>query len=645
LAEVFFSQDAGELDPGDYAGIHVLTERIEHAPGRLPLVESSGGDATEADITGGYILKIDHNEGNDFSWRTGYALSANGQSSVILVSPSAGDVTVAQRDYIRGYVGRMEAALVADRDSGWTQRTSLDYIDRASWVDHHLINTFVCNPDALVRSAYFTKAPSGRLVAGPVWDFDRALGSYWDARSFRWNVWCGVGATDVWRTGWWGLLAQDPEFVQDWIDRWQSLRRSELSEESLVANVEALARTIGPEAAARDAARWPDNAHPDGNYAAVIENLKRWLTQRAQWIDEQFVAPPRVGAAEALTFSAAPGAELVYTLDGSDPRSLGGKVAPTARITAGPLVVALTANVHVRAYRANATDNIPGSPWSSVVGGAHSSGLSPKSRLVNLSARAQIGAGENALMMGAVVADTTGKRYLSRAIGPGLTRFGASGVVADPRLSLHEPNGRELGSNAAWQNAVDATELPRHFKAVGAFPLAAGSMDSALTAELRAGAYTFQVKSLTGGEGIGLAELYELDGAGRTANVSIRARVRPAENALIAGFVVQGSAYQRVLVRAIGPTLAGMGVAGALSDPVLTVYSGQAMVATNDTWSSTVDLASLENATRAANAFTLAPNSEDAALLLTLPPGAYTVELKGKADAEGLALLEIYDVP
>jgi hypothetical protein len=645
FAEVFFSTDGGELDPSDYAGIYVITDRIERGPARVDLAEPSGADPADAAITGGYILKIDHNEGNDFSWNAEYPLSEDGQSSVILVSPQSSDATAAQREYIRGYVRRMEAALVADAATGWTKRTSLDYIDRASWVDHHLINTFACNPDALVRSAYFNKDRGGKLVAGPVWDFDRALGSYWDGRSFRWNVWSGIGGTDVWHTGWWGLLAQDPEFIQDWIDRWQSLRRTELSRDNLIAQIETLARTIGPAAAARDADRWRDNANPHGNYVALIEHLQNWVTQRAQWIDEQFVAPPLITRGTMLTFTAPVGTELAYTLDGYDQRSLGGNVAPTAQMISGPLVVPANANVHVRAYRASLSGAFPESPWSSAVGGERSSPLTPQSRLINLSARALVGTGENALMVGAVVADTTAKRYLSRAIGPGLTRFGASGVVPDPRLALHGSNGVELCHNAAWQTADNAADLPRHFKTVGAFPLTEGSADSALTSEMPAGPYTLQVTTPTGNEGIGLGELYELDTNGRTVNVSIRARIRPGDGALIGGFVVQGSAYKRILVRAVGPTLEGMGVSHALSDPLLTVYAGQTLVASNDRWSSTSDVASLEKAARAANTFPLPPNSGDAALLLTLPPGSYTVELKGKADTEGVALLEIYDVP
>ena len=68
-------------------------------------------------------------------------------------------------------------------------------------------------------------------------------------------------------------------------------------------------------------------------------------------------------------------------------------------------------------------------------------------------------------------------------------------------------------------------------------------------------------------------------------------------------------------------------------------------MAANDRWSSGQDSIPLTTATREVGAFNLAANSEDAALLITLPPGPYTVEVKGKDGSEGVALLEIYDVP
>ncbi len=646
FTEVYLNTDGGDLTNTDYAGIYVLSDRIENSKGRVDIKDLSPSDVSGNALTGGYILKIDSKDPDEIGWRTTHGVPENGTSSVVLVYPSAGNVAPAQVTYIRDYVQAMENALYADRDSGWSQRTHLDYLDRASWVDHHLLNTFTSNPDALQRSAYFTKDRLGKLQAGPVWDFDRALGSYWDERSYEYTVWSGVGSVDFWRTGWWGIIARDPEFMQDWVDRWQSLRRADLSNPNLIRLVEALGAQIGQDAVTRDVARWPDNLSPYGNYTAHLDHLKGWVTLRAQWIDDQFVREPAaVKAGPSITFTAPAGARLAYTLDGSDPRSLGGEVAVNATLTSAPVTLPATANVHVRSYRVELRNTFPGSPWSSAVGADTSSPLTPRARIVNLSSRAVASVGDDALIAGVVVADTVAKRYVSRAIGPGLALFGATGVLPDPQLTVFSGTGTELFRNNGWERGPDAVALPGYFKSVGAFPLTTGSLDAALATDLKAGAYTLQITSPTSRSGLALAELYELDTNGRTVNLSSRARVRADDGALIGGFVVQGPAYKRMLLRAVGPTLAAFGLTGALRDPVLTLYSGQTVVATNDRWEAADNAAAIIAATKNAGAFALGAGSEDAALLITLPPGAFTVEVKGKNNTEGVALLEIYEVP
>jgi hypothetical protein len=99
-----------------------------------------------------------------------------------------------------------------------------------------------------------------------------------------------------------------------------------------------------------------------------------------------------------------------------------------------------------------------------------------------------------------------------------------------------------------------------------------------------------------------------------------------------------------MLIRAVGPTLAAFGVSTALADPVITVYSGQTTIVTNDDWSS-AGATLVSAASASVGAFTLPDGSRDAGLLITLPPGAYTVEVSGKDNTEGVALLEIYAVP
>jgi hypothetical protein len=645
LTEVFFNTGGDDLDSADYAGIYVLTDRIRIEKGRVDIAELSASDVSAPAVTGGYILKIDPPDADELSWRSDRGVPAAADTAIVLVAPDSGDIAPAQLEYIQSYVRRMENALHADRASGWAQRTYLDYIDRPSWIDHHILNVIASNPDGLHRSAYFTKPRGGKLQAGPVWDFDRALGAYWDDRTSVIDTWSGVGGeSDFWRTGWWGILAEDPDFVQEWVDRWQSLRVTHLATPALATLTENLAKSVG-DAAERDAARWPDNASVYGSYAAQISVLKDWLGQRAGWIDAQFVGrPTAVTAGGIVTFTAPEGAQLIYTLDGTDPRLIGGGIAPNAVVTSEPLSVSASANIRVRSYVPGMEGGIPSAPWSSMIGSTGAGIIAGHSRLVNLSGRAIAGADAQSMVIGLGVADTESKRFLARAIGPGLEAFGTANALGEPRLRVLAASGIELQTNVGWQTSPDAAQLKEAATSVGAFQLGDESADSAVIATLLNGTYSIEIASNNSQTGVVLAELFELETSGRMTNLSIRGNVGSG-NPLIAGFVVQGTARKRFLIRAIGPALAELGMSEVLADPVLTLYSGTAVIATNDHWSAADNAAVIEAARKTVGAFPLREESEDAALFVTLPPGAYTLELRGKDDATGTALLEIHGIP
>ena len=88
-----------------------------------------------------------------------------------------------------------------------------------------------------------------------------------------------------------------------------------------------------------------------------------------------------------------------------------------------------------------------------------------------------------------------------------------------------------------------------------------------------------------------------------------------------------------------------LGFSEVLADPVITLYSGSAVIATNDHWAASENAAVIEAARKIVGAFPLHPESEDTALFVTLPAGAYTVEIRGKEDAGGTALLELHEIP
>jgi|LauGreSuBDMM15SN_2_FD.fasta_scaffold15533_1 M6 family metalloprotease-like protein len=127
-------------------------------------------------------------------------------------------------------------------------------------------------------------------------------------------------------------------------------------------------------------------------------------------------------------------------------------------------------------------------------------------RMINLSARNLVGTGANILIAGFSLAGTGKKQVLIRAVGPGLSQFGLTGVLADPLLRVFDASNTLVTSNDSWASRLSTT-----FTQVGAFALPAGSKDAALLATLNAGtSYTAQVSGSDGGTGEALVEVYEV---------------------------------------------------------------------------------------------------------------------------------------
>ena len=118
--------------------------------------------------------------------------------------------------------------------------------------------------------------------------------------------------------------------------------------------------------------------------------------------------------------------------------------------------------------------------------------------------------------------------------------------------------------------------------------------------------------------------------------------VGTGSSVMTSGFVITGNSTETVLIRAVGPTLATYGVTGVLAQPTLTVYNASGTsVASNTVWGGGSTLTSAMNQV---SAFPLPAASADSAVLVTLPAGAYTVQVSGVNGATGNALVEIYEV-
>jgi outer membrane protein assembly factor BamB/subtilisin family serine protease len=270
-------------------------------------------------------------------------------------------------------------------------------------------------------------------------------------------------------------------------------------------------------------------------------------------------------------------------------------------------------------------------------------------RLINLSVRTVAGSGDTTLITGFVVAGSAGaepKQLLVRGIGPGLSPFGVTGILPDPSLVLADGDGRTLALNDNWGGAADIVAAGSR---VGAFALSdAGSRDAALLTSLGSGQFTARISGAGNAAGVALAEVYDAtsslgSGAGATLrliNLSVRAQAGAGDQVLIAGFVV-ADGPRRVLIRAVGPGLSAFGVNGVLADPQLDLYRDQTRIDGNGDWSGNPIVT---QAGQRVGAFALAPGAKDAALVVLLSPGAYSVQAKGVDGGTGVALVEVYEI-
>lgn len=277
----------------------------------------------------------------------------------------------------------------------------------------------------------------------------------------------------------------------------------------------------------------------------------------------------------------------------------------------------------------------------------HSSPSPAPGSIANLAARAAAGGAGSELITGFVISPGGTKTVLVRAVGPRLADFGVPDALSQPVLTVFR-DAATIAANTRWTSAANAGEIRAVTPRVGAFALPENGADSALLLTLAPGAYTAQVGAPAGDPGnIALVEIYDADPAGpaRLLNASIRGRVGAGANLLIPGLVIGPGATKTLLVRAIGPGLREFGVGDPLAQPVLDLFAGPQDFAQNIGWGHSPRASAIRDAARAVGAFALAEGGRDSALLITLSPGAYTIQVSGANNTTGAALAEVYEVP
>lgn len=263
------------------------------------------------------------------------------------------------------------------------------------------------------------------------------------------------------------------------------------------------------------------------------------------------------------------------------------------------------------------------------IGAFELNGLVPAT-LANISTRVRVEIGDGAPIGGFIIAGTQPKKVIIRAIGPSLT---LADKLANPTLELYQGDTL-LASNDNWgdssnpQTIIDSTIPPTN------------NLEASIVATLAGNGtnYTAILRGANNGTGIGVVQVYDLDSSvnSKLANISTRGFVQTDDNVVFAGMIVLGQVPQKVIIRAIAPSL---GIAGKLSDPTLQLVDANgAQLAFNDNWRIGGQEAQII-------ATTIPPSNDlESAIVYDLQANAanYTAIVRGAGGATGIAVVEIY---
>ena len=377
--EVFLiGNETNALTAASYAGLYVLEERVKAGDGRVPVDPiASPSDVTQPNLSGSYLFKTDRNDADEFYWRTARNFPNSAGRYMVLGYPKIDTAQPEQCRYIVDAFNAFEDTVYGSDPMNPTNGVPC-LIDLPSWVDFHIYKMFSMDVDLLTLSTWFHKDRSGKIMAGPLWDFDRSLGPYgYSETSFpnvkRWDAWTFSPEPFI-RGDFWGKLHAQPAFQRLYWDRWFELRRGVWSETNLVATINRLEAQIPDAAAERDIVKWGQRPSQQfgTNQASEVQWLTWFATNHAAWIDQNFYSKCSLlkvttlsqgscvrpaGTRLSVTLTAPEGNQIRYTLNGSDPALWNNTPSPSALTCTSGTTITLSSSTLLFARAYNSSDS------------------------------------------------------------------------------------------------------------------------------------------------------------------------------------------------------------------------------------------------------------------------------------------------
>lgn len=281
---------------GKYEGVYVLIEKIKVDNNRVDIASLKPDDIAGEELTGGYLLRVDKLDANDFpGWQSIPNPQLPGENLITFqyYDPKGVDLLPLQKDYIQSFIAGFQSSLTM---SGFVNPTTgyRKYLDVSSTIDFMLVNEIGKNIDGYIFSTYLYKEKDrngklGKLYLGPVWDFNLAFGNVnylanaQYAPGWMWN--------DSYRMFWFRRLVGDPYFTSSMKCRWEELRSGILSNEYFLNTIDSIAAVL-QEPQMRNYQRWPilgtyiwPNQYVGQTYQDEINFLKQWTLERLVWMD------------------------------------------------------------------------------------------------------------------------------------------------------------------------------------------------------------------------------------------------------------------------------------------------------------------------------------------------------------------------